>query len=280
MYRMGNAMKKESDIIELNTNKQISINHLLPDSPSFGGNTLVVNIDKSDKAIESLAYTERLWGKSRSQWMMKHLTCSQADPWTRLRQIGAEMSNRRKALQGAKFNYLKLQAQIEIKKEEQLEASPANCTLLNIEILETEAELQNSLGLIEGALKEVQSLSEMHESLTSTMGEINEEEFEKAQTRSHIKRALHQALWEVREVGRIKAGNQEYLEQCGISISYASKIIDEYLVQEVNVTNTTLLYDFLEKASIELEPLADIQLDILGFNPDVNLELTYDPKEK
>ncbi len=277
---MGNAMRKEAAVIELNTTANISVNHLIPDSPSFGGITLIANIEKSEKAIANVQYTERLWGKSRSQWMIKHLTCSQADAWTRLRQVGAEMSNKRKALSGAKFAYLKQQANVEVKKEEQLEASPANRKLLGIEIMEIEAELQDSLSLIEGALKEVQSLSEMHDSLTATMGDITEAEFEKAQTRSHIKRAFQQALWEIREGGRIRAGNQEYIEQCGISVSYAYKLLNGYLEQEDAAQNTTLLHDFLEKVSIELEPLADIQLDILGFNPDVNLELTYDPKEK
>lgn len=276
---MGNAKKKE-DVLELDTTKTIAVNHLLPESQSFGGNTLAVNIEKSEKAIADVQYTERIWGKSRSQWMLKHLTCSQSDAWTRLRQIGAEMTNKRRALSGAKFTYLKKQAEIEVKREEKLDASPAQSKMLDIEIMEIEAELQDSMALIEGALKEVQSLAEMHDSLVATMGDINEEEFEKAQTRSHIKRALQQSLWEIREGGRIRAGNQEYLEQCGISISYAYKILNEYLEQEDKVSNTTLLYDFLEKASIELEPLADIQADIFGFNPDANLELTYTPAEK
>lgn len=37
--------------------------------------------------------------------MLKHLTCSQADDWTRLRQVSAEMARKRMALNEAKFGY-------------------------------------------------------------------------------------------------------------------------------------------------------------------------------
>ena len=265
------ALKKESI--------QIAIKDLFPETASYGGKSLAVNIENAELAIANVQYTERIWDRSRSQWMLKHLTCSQADGWMRLRQISAEMTSKRLALNAAKFSYLKSNAEIEVKREEMDTASPANYRLLEIEIMELESQTQEVLVKVEGALKEVQTLSEMHDSLKEYLGEINEEEFEKAQTKAHIKRAMQQATREVRECGRIKTGNQEYLEQSGVSPTYALKEIQKFLKQEEQATNTTMLYDFLEQISTNLEPAANIQLEIFGFNKDTNLSLTYNPKE-
>jgi len=269
----------QNKVIKLNPAKQVAIKDLFPDSKSYGGHTLATNIENAEIAIANVQYTERIWDRSKSQWMMKHLTCSQADGWMRLRQIGAEMSSKRKALNEAKFGYLKKQAEIGVKREEMLDASPANYKLLEIEAMELESQMQEVLIAVEGALKEVQTLSGMHDSLTETMGEINEEEFEKAQTKAHIKRAMQQATREVRECGRIKTGNQEYLEQCGISATYAYNVILNFLkVEEDGVKNTSLLYDFLEKVADDLAPAADIQLEIFGFDKETNLNLTFTPE--
>lgn len=265
------ALKKESI--------QIATKDLFPETDSYGGKSLAVNIENAELAIANVQYTERIWDRSRSQWMLKHLTCSQADGWMRLRQVSAEMTSKRLALNAAKFGYLKKNAEIEVKREEMDTASPANYRLLEIEIMELESQTQEVLVKVEGALKEVQTLSEMHDSLKEHLGEINEEEFEKAQTKGHIKRAMQQATREVRECGRIKTGNQEYLEQSGVSPTYALKEIQKFLEQEEQATNTTMLYDFLEQVATNLEPAANIQLEIFGFNKDTNLSLTYNPKE-
>ena len=265
------ALKEES--------KQVAIKDLFPEAKSYGGNSLAVNIDNAETAIANVQYTERIWDRSRSQWMLKHLTCSQADGWMRLRQIGAEMCRKRQALNEAKFGYLKNKMKIGVKREEMDEASPANYRLLEVEIMELESQMQEVLVKVEGALKEVQTLSDMHDSLKEHLGEISEEEFEKAQTKAHIKRAMQQAIREVRESGRIRTGNQEYLEQSGVCVTHAFNLITDYLEQEKEATNTTLLYSFLDSVAEELEPVADLQLEIFGFDKDINLALTFDPKE-
>ena len=167
---------------------------------------------------------------------------------------------------------------IGVKREEMDKASPANYRLLEVEIMELESQMQEVMVKVEGALKEVQTLSGMHDSLKEHLGEISEEEFEKAQTKGHIKRAMQQSIREVRECGRIKTGNQEYLEQSGVCVTHAFGLITDYLEQEKNAKNTTLLHSFLDAVAEELEPVANLQLEIMGFDSDTNLSLTYDPK--
>ena len=275
-------MNTQKKVIQLQeaTTKQVAIKDLFPDSKSYGGNSLAVNIEKAETAIANVQYTERIWDRSRSQWMLKHLTCSQADGWLRLRQIGAEMSRKRMALNEAKFGYLKKKMKIGVKREEMDDASPANYRLLEVEIMELESQMQEVMVKVEGALKEVQTLSGMHDSLKEHLGEISEEEFEKAQTKGHIKRAMQQSIREVRECGRIKTGNQEYLEQSGVCVTHAFGLITDYLEQEKNAKNTTLLHSFLDAVAEELEPVADLQLEIFGFDPKTNLNLTFIPEDK
>jgi regulator of replication initiation timing len=273
-------MNTQKKVIQLQeaTTKQVAIKDLFPDSKSYGGNSLATNIENAELAIANVQYTERIWDRSRSQWMLKHLTCSQADGWLRLRQIGAEMSRKRMALNEAKFGYLKKKMKIGVKREEMDKASPANYRLLEVEIMELESQMQEVMVKVEGALKEVQTLSGMHDSLKEHLGEISEEEFEKAQTKGHIKRAMQQSIREVRECGRIKTGNQEYLEQSGVCVTHAFGLITDYLEQEKTATNTTLLHSFLDAVAEELEPVADLQLEIFGFDKDTDLSLTYKPE--
>ena len=275
-------MNTQKKVIQLQeaTTKQVAIKDLFPDSKSYGGNSLATNIENAELAIANVQYTERIWDRSRSQWMLKHLTCSQADGWLRLRQIGAEMSRKRMALNEAKFGYLKKKMKIGVKREEMDKASPANYRLLEVEIMELESQMQEVMVKVEGALKEVQTLSGMHDSLKEHLGEISEEEFEKAQTKGHIKRAMQQSIREVRECGRIKTGNQEYLEQSGVCVTHAFGLITDYLEQEKKAKNTTLLHSFLDAVADELEPVADLQLEIFGFDPKTNLNLTFIPEDK
>ena len=253
--------------------------HLFPIINSYGGKSLQTNLKAADETIAKLNYTNKIWNKSGSQWMLKHLTCSQADGWLRLRQIGAEMSRKRMALNEAKFGYLKKKMKIGVKREEMDDASPANYRLLEVEIMELESQMQEVMVKVEGALKEVQTLSGMHDSLKEHLGEISEEEFEKAQTKGHIKRAMQQSIREVRECGRIKTGNQEYLEQSGVCVTHAFGLITDYLEQEKTATNTTLLHSFLDAVAEELEPVADLQLEIFGFDKDTDLSLTHTPEK-
>ena len=274
-------MNTQKKVIQLKEeNKQVAIKDLFPDSKSYGGNSLATNIENAELAIANVQYTERIWDRSRSQWMLKHLTCSQADGWLRLRQIGAEMSRKRMALNEAKFGYLKKKMKIGVKREEMDKASPANYRLLEVEIMELESQMQEVMVKVEGALKEVQTLSGMHDSLKEHLGEISEEEFEKAQTKGHIKRAMQQSIREVRECGRIKTGNQEYLEQSGVCVTHAFGLITDYLEQEKKAKNTTLLHSFLDAVAEELEPVANLQLEIFGFDPKTNLNLTFIPEDK
>lgn len=249
---------------------------------SYGGKSLQENLDSADKAIKRVQYTEKIWDRSRSQWMLKFLTCSNADGWLRIRQISAEMNRKRMALQEARFGYMKRLTEAKIKRDDMLsEESENKKLLLEIEAAEFESQAAEILVKLEGALKEVECLAQMHDSLKEKLGDITEEEFEKAQTRSHISRAVSQAIREVKEVGKIKCGNAEYLEQSGICTTAVLKDIFIFLEEEsqAEIENTSMLHVFLEKMCDKYQDSVIQQAEWLGFDPHADNNLTFEPQE-
>tara|TARA_B110000467_G_scaffold105767_1_gene96174 strand:+ start:2230 stop:3066 length:837 start_codon:yes stop_codon:yes gene_type:complete len=247
---------------------------------SYGDKSLVQNLQNAEIAINKVKYTERIWDRSRSQFMLKHLTCSQADNWTRLRQVSAEMANKRMALNEAKFGYMESQVKIKMKRKKfEEETDPLKKELLEIQTAKMESQSSEVLVKVEGALKEIETLATMHDQLKEIIGDVSEEEFEKAQVQSHIKRAMTQSVREVRERGAIGCGNQEYLEQVGVSVTSALKEIRDFLQQEAstNVANTSLLHSFVDDFANRYEGTAAQQADYLGFTLDADKLLTYTP---
>jgi DNA repair ATPase RecN len=250
---------------------------------SYGDKSLVENLQNAEVAINKVQYTERIWDRSRSQFMLKHLTCSQADNWTRLRQVSAEMARKRMALNEAKFGYMEAVAKAKIKKQKhEQETDPLKRELLEIQVAKMDSQNAELLVKVEGALKEIETLAEMHDQLKEIIGDVSEEEFEKAQVQSHIKRAMTQSIREVREKKVIGCGNQEYLEQVGVCVTSAMTEIQQYLVQErtSGVANTSLLHSFVDDFAERYEPVAKQQADFLGFSAEANNLLTYTPTEK
>ena len=246
---------------------------------SYGGKTLQQNLENAEKAIAKVQYTERIWDRSRSQWMLKFLTCSNADGWLRIRQVSAEMCRKRMSLQSAKFGYMKMLTEAKIKRDEMLEEENENKKLLlEIAAAEFESQAAETLVKVEGALKEVETLAQMYDQLKEKLGDITEEEFEKAQTKAHIKRAVSQAIREVKEIGKIKCGNAEYLEQSGVSTTSILKDIFIFLEEEsqAGVEDTSMLHLFLDKMAEKYEAGAIQQAEWLGFDPKANMNLTYE----
>ena len=246
---------------------------------SYGGKTLIENFDNADKAIGKVQYTERIWDRNRSQWMLKFLACSQQDSWMRMRQVSAEMSDRRRALYENKFGYMKKMTEAKIKREKILELEEGHkADLLEIEASELEWKAGDMMALVEGCLKEIETLGQLHDQLKEQLGgDITEEEYERVQTRCHIKRAISQAVWDVRENGVIKAGNQEYLTQCGCSVANAHKEIAVFLENEIRteVVSTESLNKFITDFANRHQEVSTQQADFLGFDPNARVDFTY-----
>lgn len=234
----------------------------LAEVKSFGGLTIAENAKKVDLAIANVAETERIWNRSHSQWTWRHINLSYAAPMKNLRQVSAEMTRKREALEEAKWNYLKNEIKLK-QKEERLakEKDPLKSQLIEIDIAQLKSGMANGMKYVEGAMKDVLTLSNLYDDLKDKFSDYTEEDFEKEEARSHLKRSMVQCLRDVRQSGRITKGEQEYLEQIGVNPGKITLDMLAYLEYEQKIEDYTVkpMYEFLDDMCTKL--LDQLQVD-------------------
>jgi hypothetical protein len=90
------------------------------DIVSFGGKTMSQNALIVDQALENTRELEQVWNHSHTQWIWKHLNLQYHAPFKNMRQISAEISKKKAALNEAKWRYIKNEIKIR-KIEEELQ---------------------------------------------------------------------------------------------------------------------------------------------------------------
>ena len=234
----------------------------LAEVKSFGGLTIAENAKKVDLAIANVAETERIWNRSHSQWTWRHINLSYAAPMKNLRQVSAEMTRKRQALEEAKWNYLKNEIKLK-QKEDRLakEKDPLKSQLIEIDIAQLKSGMANGMKYVEGAMKDVLTLSNLYDDLKDKFSDYTEEDFEKEEARSHLKRSMVQCLRDVRQSGRITKGEQEYLEQIGVNPGKITLDMLAYLEYEQKIEDYTVkpMYEFLDDMCTKL--LDQLQVD-------------------
>jgi hypothetical protein len=237
---------------------------------SFGGVTLSENAVKVDLALANIEELHRIWNRGHSQWAWKHINLSQFSDMRNIRQVAAEMANKKNALNAAKWGQIK--SEIKLK---QLQEALENPDLdkwrrleLEIELAEMKEGMATSMTYIEGAMKDAIALNEMYEALKERTYDFTEADYEKEETKNHLRRSLTQCLRDVRQQGRITKGEQEYLEQIGANVGKVQKIMVDYVQFEENSEcwDMSLQHQFIEDLTQKLEPVADIKLQITGLD--------------
>jgi hypothetical protein len=221
----------------------------LPYVQSFGNRTLAETAQLAELAILNCQETERIWNRSHSQWTWRHINLSYAAPFKNLRQVSAEVSSKREALEEAKWNWLKTQAKIKIKEEQiQKEQNPNKRELLEIELAQMKSQSASGMKYVEGAMKDVITLSELYDQLKRPYEGYSEADFEQEEAKSHLKRSLVQCLRDIRQSGRITKGEQEYLEQIGANPGKVFQDMIHYLQEEEQSDDYTVtgMYNFLD----------------------------------
>ena len=243
----------------------------LPNVKSFGNKTFAENAALAEAAMLNCVETERIWNRSHSQWTWRHINLSYAAPMKNLRQISAEVSSKRQALEEAKWNYLKTQAKIKIKESQvEKEKDPNRKTLLEIELAEMRSSSAAGMKYVEGAMKDVITLSELYDQLKAPYEGYTEEDFEKEEAKSHLKRSLVQCLRDIRQSGRITKGEQEYLEQIGVNPGKIFQDMMRYLSHEEQSDDYTVtgMYEFLDDMCdklIDQLHVDDIRMKLQGL---------------
>lgn len=275
----------------------------LKEYKSYGERSLVENMERVDKALQVTYELGTIYGRNHSEWTRRHINLDNYDPYFNMRQVSAELSSRRNALQEAKWrhvdNQIKMKdykAKLELAEEElaelqqelqQAESSIVDTTSrkpreikaeinrLETRMLKYQAEiaqidegLLQGMSHIEGAMKEVEILHDLFTQLQRQIEEFNEEDWERHQARAHLRESLAQSLRDIRQYGMITKGEQELLEQIGVNPGTILPKLLEFAEAERHSEDASVeaLKTFIENLADELLPLADKKSEMFGFD--------------
>ena len=203
-------------------------------------------------------------GRSNTQNtnQLMSLTMMTDSPYRRLRQCMSQIENKRGALDEAYFKMKKQQIEIKDWYEEGSELSVINAQ-------EAEHQMLRSKDYIDGAFKEIAVFQCAYDEIREAHNipeNWDERDAEEAEIDHHIKQAFRQAHRDMVKTGRIGLGNMEYMEQYGIHIQTATKIIADYIaseekmIAEGNFPTVNQLYAFLDRMA---ETFHDAHKDVM-----------------
>jgi hypothetical protein len=130
-------------------------------------------------------------------------------------------------------------------------------------------------------MKDILALNELYEQMKDKFEGFTEEDFEKEESKSHLKRSVVQCIRDVRQTGSITKGEQEYLEQIGVNPTKMLFLIREYINKEEakNDWSVSGLHEFVAGIVDELIDVMQVdkkKMELMGFNPDPSTLLSYD----
>lgn len=243
---------------------------------SFGGKSLVENSRQVDKALANVGELETIWNHSHTQWTWKHINFSYHSPMKNMRQISAEISSKKGALNTAKWKHVKNEIKIQ-KIQEQLDKGNQDGTLdywkeidLKVKLAELQEGMVESARYIEGAMKDVLAMNEMYEQLKERVNSFSEYDVELEESKSHLKRSLVQCIRDVRQGGSITKGEQEYMEQIGVNPMKVQKAIRIYVAseEEDESWDVSKLHEFVDNMTNELIDFYQVDkkvMELRGF---------------
>ena len=271
---------------------------------SFGGKTLAENMDRVDSAIKKTRELNSIYNRNHSEWTRRMINMDHYDPWFNMRQVSAEMSSRRAALNDAKYKHLKNEVKMRrmMRDLERLETKFADQHLedynwkqdeeavdeldifdLKIEISEMQEGILNGMSYIEGAMKEVLILEDLYEQLKKQINNFSEADYEEANARAHLRQAISQSLRDVRAGGHITKGEQRLLEQIGVNPGKLQIELQKFIEQcERNPNHDDIsvgtLKNFVEQTAEQLIPVTKMKSEMWGFEPEPRLDYMYTDK--
>ena len=253
---------------------------------SFGALTFAENAARTDLALQNVAELQDIWNHSHSQWSWKHLNLSYHAPHKNFRQIAAEISRKKSALNEAKWR--QVEAELKVRKIEEELMNNTNLdhwreVELKIKLTKLKEGIAEGVTYIEGAMKDVLTLNELFEQLKVRVSNFSEADIEKEETKSHLKRALVQSIRDVRMSGSITKAEQEYLEQIGINPMKVQNLLRAYVQKEAQEESWDVsgLYTFVDELTDELVDKCQVdkvRMELQGFSSDYIEDFGYSEK--
>ena len=274
---MGKALKKKDDnVVSLSEYKGFQALQ-----KSVGGLATITN-EKLAVIAEKMVEIDRAnhtAGRSNTQTtnQLMTLTMLTDSPYRRLRQCMSQIERKRKALEEAYFKMQKKKIQVDKWYEKGDEMSV-------IKAREAEAGMLRQKDYIDGAFKEIATFQCAYDEIRESHNipeKWDERDAEEAEIDHHIRQAFRQAHRDMVNQGRIGLGNMEYMEQYGIHIQTATKIIADYIVKEDKMIaegkmpTVKHLYDFLDKMAETFHDAHKAVMNRIGIKELIKDEFLY-----
>jgi len=273
--------KNTQKIVKFDTNKTEEHKSHLALQESVGGLATITNeklaiISKKMVAIDRANNTA---GRSDTQTtnQLMTLTMLTDSPYRRLRQCLAHIEKKRSALDEAYFRMKKKQVLIKQWYEKGDEMSVLRAQ-------EAEHGLMRSKNYIDGAFKEIATFQCAYDEIRESHNipeNWDERDAEEAEIDHHIKQAFRQSHREMVGSGCITSGNMEYLEQYGIHIQTATRLIADYIASEDEMIvkgqmpTVAHLYAFLDRMAETFHDAHKTVMQRIGIKELVKEEFLY-----
>ena len=267
-------------IVKLNSKTDEHKSHLALQE-SVGGLATITNeklaiISQKMVAIDRANNTA---GRSETQTtnQLMTLTMLTDSPYRRLRQCLAQIEKKRGALDEAYFKMKKQQVLIKQWYEKGDEMSV-------LKAQEAEHALMRSKNYIDGAFKEIATFQCAYDEIRESYNipeNWDERDAEEEEIDHHIKQAFRQSHREMVGSGCITSGNMEYLEQYGIHIQTATRLIADYIASEDEMIvkgqmpTVAHLYAFLDRMAETFHDAHKTVMQRIGIKELVKEEFLY-----
>jgi hypothetical protein len=243
-----NTLKKDDNVSSLSEYKGFQALQ-----KSVGGLSTITD-EKLAVIAEKMVEIDRVnhtAGRSQTQTtnQLMSLTMMTDSPYRRLRQCMSQIEKKRSALDEAYFNMKKKQLEIREWYEDGGELSIINAQ-------EAEHQMIRQKDYIDAAFKEIATFQCAYDEIRESHDipeNWDEKDAELAEIDHHIKQAFRQAHRDMVNTGRIGLGNMEYMEQYGIHIQTATRVIADYIasedkmIAEDKMPTVNHLYAFLDR---------------------------------
>jgi len=218
-------------------------------------------------------------GRSQTQTtnQLMSLTMMTDSPYRMMRQCLSQIEKKRSALEESYFKMKKKAISIK-----EWYAKGDEMSVLKAQ--EAEARAFRQKDYIDGALKEIATFQCAYDEIRESHNipeKWDERDAEIAEIDHHIKQAFRQAHRDVVQTGSITGGNMEYLEQYGIHIQTATKIIRDYaaseeaMIAEGKMPTVQHLYAFLDRMALEFNDSHKLVMKRIGIKDLIKEDFLY-----
>ncbi len=179
---------------------------------------------------------------SQAMGLLMTLQMLNEGPYRVLRQILAQLQQKRSALREAYYG-LK-EKEIEVKQlREKASEDPLERELCELKAQRLEGQAADSKDAIEACLKEIGMYVEAYNQVKESFGirdNWDEADFEKAEVAHHIRAAFRLAVRDMIQTNRLNMGTMEYFEQWGINPIQGLREVEAYFKQFANGRKVTM----------------------------------------